>query len=335
MNKIKRHLDSKYMIRLDKKIELIPLTFDFLFKGIFMNNLDILKEFIFSQLDININQEDCKIELLTNELPKENKKEYQKTVDIYVRINNYLYVNIEVNREHFKDIKLRNMLFADKLYSMILETGEHSKKLSEKYFVQINLNAVDRQNKSIISKGSDKIVLFWLESKQIYTENKYMLVKFLEYYRYLYYNKHEKLNNSEMWLVMLTSRNFQELYHTLGYILDDEKRDKYIREVIRMCSDKFVISEWYMKKLDEVVEETKIYNAKKELEEGKIESRRQGLEEGIQEGIKEGKKEVTIEYIKNMIDKKMDINLISEITNLSKEEIIKIYNKNSKKQIYN
>ena len=39
-------LDNNDMIELDQSIELIPLTFDFLFKGIFMNDLDILKEFI-------------------------------------------------------------------------------------------------------------------------------------------------------------------------------------------------------------------------------------------------------------------------------------------------
>jgi len=255
-------LKEKDMKKLDDEIELIPLTFDFIFKGIFMNDLDLLKEFLLLQLQIDLELKYCNIELLTNELPKENKKEYKKTVDIYVRINDYIYVNIEVNREYFEDIKLRNMLFADKLYSMILETGESSKKLNNRYFVQINLNAIDKldYNKNKLKYGTDRIVTFGLDSKQIYTKNKYMLVKYLEYYRDLYYNKHEKLSNSEMWLVMLTSKNFQELFETSGHILDDKRRDDYIRKVIKMCSDKFVISEWYMRKLDEVVEGTKIYN---------------------------------------------------------------------------
>lgn len=363
MEKTKEFLNKEDMIKLDEEIELIPLTFDFLFKGVFMNDLDILKEFILSQLNLELKKEQCNIELLTSELPKENKKEYQKTVDIYVKINNYLFVNIEVNREYFKTVKLRNMIFADKLYSMILETSESTNELNERYLVQINLNAIDKydNNKEILTYGSDKIVLFGLETKQVYTENKYILIKFLEYYRNLFYNKHKKLNNSEMWLVMLTSKNFQELYDTLGYILDDEKRDEYIRKVIRMCNDKFIISEWYMKRLNEVVEGSRRYYEKKTQEEfdrmseeitkgrEELDKSREDLDKGRREldkgrkelteerdkfykkrkeilgkGYEDGKTEGLNELVKNMIIKNYDINEISEITNLTKDEIIKI-----------
>ena len=311
MLETKEYLTMEDMIELDKELNLIPLTFDFMFKGIFMNNLELLKEFIIYQLDMNLNINECKIQLLNSELPKENKKEYKKTVDIYVSINNCIYTNIEVNREYFKDVKSRNMLFADKLYSMMLEQGENVSELNKKIFVQINLNAMEKLDKSKnkIKIGSDRVVMFGLDSNQIYTENKFTLVKYLEYYRNIYYNEDNKLSKSEKWLVVLTSRNFKELYDLLENVLDEEERDNFIRKVVRMSSDKFIISEWEMQKLDELVEVTKHENAIKE-----------GIEQGIQQGIQQNK----IEFITNMLKEKMDINLISKITNLSEEEIMKI-----------
>ena len=53
-------------------------------------------------------------------------------------------------------------------------------------------------------------------------------------------------------------------------------------------------------------------------------SRKDGFEEGIKEGKLEGIKEGKISMAKNMKSKNMDINLISEITGLSIEEIRKL-----------
>ena len=75
---------KEYLSELDKELEMIPLTFDPIFKGVFEKNLELLKRFLNVTLDLGLDLNVCKITLLSNELPKENKKEYQKTVDIYV-----------------------------------------------------------------------------------------------------------------------------------------------------------------------------------------------------------------------------------------------------------
>ena len=75
-------------------------------------------------------------------------------------------------------------------------------------------------------------------------------------------------------------------------------------------------------------EQANEYERKIAREEGFNEGKEAGIKEGIKEGretgIKEGKKESQIEIIKNMLDKNMDLNLISDITNISIEEINKI-----------
>lgn len=106
----KKYLSIKDIKRLYKELELIPITYDYIFKGIFTEDLELLKEFILLLIDLNVSPNECKIRLLNNELVKENKKEYKKTVDIYVSIDNRVFVEIEVNREPFKDVKMRNYM---------------------------------------------------------------------------------------------------------------------------------------------------------------------------------------------------------------------------------
>ena len=54
------------------------------------------------------------------------------------------------------------------------------------------------------------------------------------------------------------------------------------------------------------------------------EGKKEGIKEGKKEGIKEGKKEGIKENAKIMLKKGLDINLISEITGLTIEEINKL-----------
>ena len=63
---------------------------------------------------------------------------------------------------------------------------------------------------------------------------------------------------------------------------------------------------------------------KKEREAGIIEGKRVGIAEGIKEGKREGIKEGIRETAKKMLNKKMQIEDISEVTGLSKSEIKKL-----------
>ena len=62
----------------------------------------------------------------------------------------------------------------------------------------------------------------------------------------------------------------------------------------------------------------------RERKEGKLEGIKEGMEKGMQKGKLEGIKEGKISMAKSMKSKNMDINLISEITGLSIEEIEKL-----------
>ena len=348
MIKEKECLSEEDMMMLDCEMEFVSLTYDKMFKGIFKRDLELLKTFLLTQLELGIEPDKCKIQLLDSELPKDNRKEYQKTVDIYVKIDN-TYVNIEVNREYFKNVERRNFIFADKLNSMLLESGQTTKDISDKVFIQLNLNAVDKldENKEKLKYGSDKVVTYGVNSKKVYNQSKYVLVKYLAYYRDLYYNKCEKLDESSLWLVLLGSKSYQELYQVAGELFNDRMRDKFIRKVIDMVKDGHIFADWELEKLNDLAEYTKQVNMEKEfeekkqkileeakqkiLQEGLKEGLKEGLEQGLQQGREEGReegtKETTDEFIKKMLKEGLNIELIANISGKTEEEILLIKEK--------
>lgn len=134
-------LNKKYFKKLDQELKLIPITYDFAFKKIFRSNLDILRDFLKVVIPLDIT-DDCRIKLMDGELPKENKNEKKKIVDIYVILDGKIYVDIEVNRSKFENVLERNIKYKNKLSSMIPKTGEDVKVLKEKKFISVKFKCL-------------------------------------------------------------------------------------------------------------------------------------------------------------------------------------------------
>ena len=115
-----------------------------------------------------------------------------------------------------------------------------------------------------------------------------------------------------MWLVVLSSENYEELYKTVSQILDEKDTDIFMDEVVRMNLEEPILTEWEAKMLDEIEKYDTIKNSKEE-----------GFEEGENSGIEKTK----IETARKMLKDNMDIDLIVKYTSLSKEEIIKLSKK--------
>lgn len=298
-----KFINEDYLKEVDKKVKMIPLTFDVVFKGVFERNTDILKRFLISTLKLELDVDKTKIEISNNELLKENVKEYKKTIDILVILNDTIFIDIEINRSNFENVKKRNFLYCDKLYTMLLEMGNKTSKLKDIYLYQLNLNAMD----SSITFGEDRIVSYSEVTKSIYVKNKITVLKYLEFYRNIYYTDIEKLSDDEIWLVALTSRNFVELNEILSHILNHNDRSKIVKEAIRMSKLKFNLHEWEKEKMDELVRE---------------ETKRIEREEGFNAGVEQN----TIEVIKNMLENNAELEFISKVTGKTIEEIEKIQN---------
>ena len=291
-------ITKEYLQELDKKTELIPLSYDRAFKSVFKINLDILRDFLKAVVPLDINDDD-KISLLDSEIPVKNKKEYQKNVDILVVINNRIYIDIEMNRSQFKYVAERNFSYGDLIYTRVVEKGEDIKGLKCKYVYQLNLNA-----NSLEEILEDDVVSYGLITHKIYRSNIHTLLKGLELYKDLYYNK---INQGEeaIWYAILIARSFSELYELAKKVLDKNKVQRLMEAVINMSKDEMILHAWEKDKWDEYIKNNELEDAK-------------------QEGKNIGIKEKEIEIAKNLLGMKMSIEDISKATGLTLKDIQKL-----------
>ena len=153
-------LNREYFEKLDRQLELIPLSYDKVFKSTFKSNLNILKNILNVSLTITISEED-KISILDSEMPIINKKEHTQIVDIFVVINNTIY--IDMNRSKFENAFERNTEYKNRMSNVIFEKGKSLKELKTKRLYQLNLNT--SPNEAILE---DTIVLYGLNTKNIF-----------------------------------------------------------------------------------------------------------------------------------------------------------------------
>ena len=300
MKKLKEEnniLDTNYLCELDKKVKLLPITFDPIFKGIFGSNIELLKDFILSVLEIDIDRDKCKIRLLNNELPIENYKEYKKTVDLNIVLNDDIFIEIEINRSDFNKVKRRNFIYQNKMYSMIPEKGDDPKDIDNIIFYQLNLNTENKTE----TYGEHVIVPYDTTIKEIYIDNYYTILKYLEFYHKLYYTKSRKLERGELWLAALMSNSFSELYDILSKILSPDKLELIIEESKKTSLNDFNLHAWKQKEMKDLV----------------INKRNRIIRK---EGIQYEKNET----IKNMLKENISYELISKIVKKPIDEIKEI-----------
>lgn len=313
--------NKDYLEKLDKKIEMIPLTVDSAFKSVMTKNTKIFKKFLIETLDININPSDSNLIFLDKELIKENYKEHGKTVDLNVKLGSNLLINVEVNRRDYETIRLRNKLYLEKLHTMQYEVGEEYKNLSSDYIYQLNLNYKDK-SKNI---GENIIVSYDITSNKIFDDNLKIYIKHLEYYKNMFYTNPKSMTYDEIFMSGIMSSSFTELYNIMKNILSTKELNRFMGSVINMSKEYFPIHEWEKEKMDKLVRDKEREIAIKEgHDEGIEQGLEQGLEQGIEQGIEQGREENTINVIKIMLKKKMSYQDISEISGKSIKDIKEI-----------
>lgn len=324
---MKRIYTNDYLKELDKKLKLVPITYDFSFKRLFAtphnNDYLILKMFIISILKLDLNPYNTEIQVRSSELPKENYREYRKTVDINVILNKDIHLDIEMNNTKYNKIITRNGLYEAKLFTMAFESGSTMEDFLKKYIYQLNLNNYEKINREHFIeeiKGEDIIAFVSMKDGGVYTNKRFTILKYLDYYKNLYYNSPNKCKKDDIWLALLTSSSFAELGEYVEKLLPEELKDKFIKEAINMSKDEFILHDWEWEKMAELKEaEEKLYYENMIKEEVK-----KGIEQGIEQGIEKGKNENIITTIKEMLKNNLDYKLISKITNKSIKEIKEI-----------
>lgn len=315
--------------KLDKEIEMIPLTFDKQFKKTFEYNLNLLKRFLIVTLKLPIEDGECNIKTDDKEQIKHNHKEYQMIYDIAVIINEKTYIMVEMNSKYFKNIKERNSVYLDRKKVSLIEKGKTPEDYSDTLVYQLNLNPKEKG----ITQGEHVIVPYDLTTNTVFADNKIMVIKYLEYYKKLYYtygNREEEI----IWLAGLTAKTFTELYDIYSQVLTPEELDKLMEDVINMSKDYVPMCVWEKEKMDALVEyeiekerreEPEEYRKKLEECREEIEERQQREEERHKHQLKDAKEkgiEQGIEQVvKKMLEENIDLETIIRGTGLTKSQI--------------
>lgn len=265
------------------------------FKYMFLNeqNKNLLKKL----LEFILKEEIRKITFLPTELTDNSLKIKGKNLDALVETNKKI-IGLEMNSNEVDGFRIKNMSYICNNYASHISIGE--KYSDDIMILQINFTYGMMHRK----EGKDKksIREYYVQDKEgkRFVNNFKIIEINMDYFMSLWYSKNQKEIEENKFLIMLNLK--EEELETLS-------SDRMVKE--------------YMEKLNSL---NKSPVFKKLMTE---EQEREMLENTIrynaeQRGIQEGKMEKQIEIVRKMLEKKIDVDEISEITGLSIEEINKI-----------
>ena len=257
----------------------------------------ILLDFI-NSIMINANMKTFRsVEILTPFNLKKNRNLKETIVDVKCITQNGSVVIIEIQLQGNSRFPERILYYWAANYSKLLKHGERYDELTP--VISINLlNFNLDKTKNIHSC----YMLYEMNNKKLLTDH--LQIHIIELKKF---KKNSLSKDLNYWLKIFTSKNLEAS-------MSEIVKEKPIMEEVQKKYNNFVKSKLMMMEYEK--KEAYLYGNQIMLDE----ERRLGKEEGIKEGIKENQ----ILTAKNMKNKNMDINLISELTGLSIEEVDKL-----------
>jgi len=273
----------------------IPLIYDREFKSFANIYGKELIDFIISLCKLNIK---CSsYQLINNEITTFYENDKLMITDLVFKLNDNIYLNIELNTSKSKYLMYKNLLY---VYKIILSNQYIGEKYKEITVIQVNFDLYS-------FKDMDKV------KNVIKVMNKDNLKEYLNTFTIFHFELDKVWNNE--------------------YNVSEEG----IRFLRMLSSESKILNKYlagnnlFLKKVADFMEEYSnnsnnlLYYDKKELDDYIRESE---LNDSYNSGISQGKKEYSIETAIKMLDDGISLDTISKYSGLSKEEILKLKNNN-------
>ncbi|WP_186644649.1 Rpn family recombination-promoting nuclease/putative transposase [Fluviispira vulneris] len=274
-----------------KKLDLLDIKTDYVFKKVFTHNQKTFIDFINCVLNYPEKQKIKSIEFLNNELTKDSEMDKESKLDIIARLNDNSYVNVEMQIQNTGEYEKRSLYYWAKLYETQLQKTQNYKVL----YPAICINILNFNFFKNSADYNSELAIFKVQTmERIYSDFKIIFLEIPKVKKKFY-------NDLDKWMQFFNGASKEEIntmnnsaikqaYETLEYISQDpaeraryEARRKY--------------------QLD--------YNT------GMLTAREEGKEEGKEEGIEIEKRA----NIKQMLKLNLPIEQIAEISRLSVEEV--------------
>ena len=306
--------------------------YDAVFKNAVARDEEVFKYFLKYALEREIKS----YRIIPNELPKKEFSIKSKTLDINVKtdIGNII---VEINNGFYTSLPIRNLAYLSSVFSNSVSRGDSYDNVP----LHILLNIT--WGKGI--KG-EILTEYYVQSEKGIKYCDRMLIREINMDLLLniwyYGDKDKALNYSHFLMLGLNMKELKALCKEKGY----KFMKKYMDNVEELNNDTEFVNvispekdnEMVINTLkNEAIKEGRAEGIKQGIKEGKKEGYEQGIEQGIEKGIakgteqgmKEGMKagkekgafEKAIETAKNMLNKGLDIKLVSECTGLSVKEV--------------
>ena len=287
---------------LDKKLkenEVIPVTFDLMFKEVFTSPdcHNFTCRMISGITGINENYLRKNLKVINNEVPKGQLKERTKRTDVLLNIEKNI-INLEMNSIYYDGLFEKNDLYQHGLLASVTRIGE--KYTDIKTVIQINID-----NFSKFKKAISVFKVMEIDTKEIENEHYIKYHISLPKIQKKYYNR-EKLSYLEKQLVMI-GINKKDLLKELS--LGDEVLME-LKKKVEVLSEEEAFSNLYDEERQRMmIENDKLKYAKKQ---------------GLEKGLEQGEKQKTLEIARTMLKKGFTKEDIIECTGITKEELDKL-----------
>ena len=250
--------------------------------------------------------------------------EKKKISDLVVEIKDSV-INLEMNKYYYDGLIDRNHEYIAKIRESLVKEGETYSEL--KKIIQINF---DNYNKY---KPDDRVIIkFEMRDKEKGVEEGVGI----ESYHVILPNVKEKYYNEDNKdelvgkLVIMVEERYEELEKLIEKYIELRPVGKKMVEISRDEELQGIYdAEEHARKVRNSIMATELKkNFFEGLNKGMKKGIKEGREEGREEGIKEGREEGINSTASKMLKKDMEVDLISELTGLSIDEIIKLKESN-------
>ncbi|WP_283697510.1 Rpn family recombination-promoting nuclease/putative transposase [Clostridium perfringens] len=284
---------------------------DFVFKKIFgtEKNKPILINFLNAVIKPTTPIKD--VEIKNNDIDKDFIEDKFSRLDVKATTSNKEHINIEIQVKNEYNMIQRTLYYWSKMYSEQIQNRDNYSKLERTVCINI-LNFKYLKNDKYHNAYRLKEITSNEELTDLQEIHFIELPKFNEIGNKEYVENVEKMDALEKWLEFLVepeSNTVRQLE------LSNEEIKLAKSELYRLSMDSKEREQYNMR-------EKAIYDRISALENAEAKGKR----EGRVEGKLEGKLESKLEVVRESLSQGLEISLISKITGLNEEEILKIKN---------
>ena len=278
---------------------------DFVFKKIFgtEKNKPILINFLNAVIKLTTPIKD--VEIKNNDIDKDFIEDKFSRLDVKATTSNKEHINIEIQVKNEYNMIQRTLYYWSKMYSEQIQNRDNYSKLERTVCINI-LNFKYLKNDKYHNAYRLKEITSNEELTDLQEIHFIELPKFNEIGNKEYVENVEKMDALEKWLEFLV-----------------EPESNTVRQ-LELSNEEIKLAKSELYRLSMDSKEREQYNMREKAIYDRISALENAEAKGKKEGKLEGKLESKLEVVKESLSQGLEISLISKITGLSEEEILKI-----------